>query len=136
MVSEYRAVGEIIQAMMIEPTSSTHVKSIQTQSASANLQNAKYTARLKNFVVKLMEIDPWNKVHGTEMPNPRYVTTDLYCEAQEGVQWFLSTGNDEADAYVTPQMAQDEDYLENTSLKAKDLFDSLKNVKDILEQVS
>ncbi|KAI3321215.1 hypothetical protein HD806DRAFT_200002 [Xylariaceae sp. AK1471] len=134
MVSEYRAVGEIIQAMMVEPTENNHVKMIQTQPASVNLQNAKYTARLKNFVVKLMEFDPWYKAPGAEQPNPVYFTSDLCCEAQEGVQWFLSTGNDEADAYVTPQMAEYEDYFENTSLKAKDLFDSFKSVQDILQQ--
>ncbi|KAI8635662.1 hypothetical protein F5Y19DRAFT_408684 [Xylariaceae sp. FL1651] len=135
IVSEYRAVGDILQAMMVEPTGRHHLRRIQTKSARVNLQNAKYTGRLRNFVVKLMEIDPWHKMPGAEQPNPTYVTTDLYCEAKEAFQYFMSTGNDEVDAFVTPQMAVDEDYLENTQLPSSMLFNSYENVRDILTQL-
>ncbi len=139
MVSEYRALGEIIQAMMITPKGGEHVKRIQSQPARANLKNTKYTGRLKNFVVKLMEVDPWHKVAGANPnpnPNPTYVTSDMYREALEGVQWFMATGHDEADAYVTSQMTEVEDYVENTALRAKQWFDSYENVKEILEEFS
>ncbi|KAI0450933.1 hypothetical protein F5B21DRAFT_507703 [Xylaria acuta] len=134
MVSEYRAVGEIIQAMMIEPVSSKHVKRIQAQSARLNLEDLDYTGRLKNFLVKLMEFDPWEKVPGAEKPNPTYVTSDLYREALEGVEWFMNSGKDEVDSYVTSYMAEADDYVENTALKATQMFDSFHNVQEILEQ--
>ncbi|KAI1424045.1 hypothetical protein F5Y12DRAFT_785630 [Xylaria sp. FL1777] len=134
MVSEYRALGEIIQAMMIEPTGSEHIQRIQSQSARVNLKDTKYTGRLKNFVVKLMEADPWHTKAGIA-PNPTYVTSDLYREALEGVQWFMESGNKEADAYVTPWMTAAEDYVEKTALR-KSQFDSLVNVKEILENFS
>ncbi|KAI1116422.1 hypothetical protein F5Y14DRAFT_64099 [Nemania sp. NC0429] len=135
-VSEYRAVGEIIQAMMIEPIGGNHMERIRSQPAQANLQNAKYTGRLKNFVVKLMENDPWQNVAGAA--NPTYVTSDLYREAQQGLRWFIRSGSgkDEADAFVTSRMAEVEDYVENTALKDTQLFDSFQNVQEILEQFS
>ncbi|KAI0541954.1 hypothetical protein GGR58DRAFT_454557 [Xylaria digitata] len=134
MVSEYRALGEIIQAMMVEPTCSRHVKMIQAQPARVNLQDLNYTGRLKNFVVKLMEFDPWDKAAGKDEPNPLYATSELYREALLGVQWFMDTANDEADNLVTPQMAEYEDFLDNSKLAAEQLFDSFENVQEILEQ--
>ncbi|KAI1826706.1 hypothetical protein F4861DRAFT_545248 [Xylaria intraflava] len=136
MVSEYRAVGEIIQAMMVEPKTYDHVGRIQSQRVAVNLENTGYTGRLKNFVVKLMEFDPWHKTAGQEQPNPTYVTSDLYREAQQGVQWFLNGGSDEAGAYVTAQTAEAEDYQEYKALRARGLLDSYRNVKEILEQLS
>ncbi|KAI0407164.1 hypothetical protein F4802DRAFT_42005 [Xylaria palmicola] len=133
MVSEYRAVGEIIQGMMIEPTGSKHMKRIQSQSVRVNLRNAKYSARLKNLLVKLMESDPWHEAAQAAQPNPSYVTSNLYREAQEGAEWFLRLGTDEADAYVTSQMAEVDDYVENKALKATELLDSFQNVHDVLE---
>ncbi|KAI2636724.1 hypothetical protein GGS21DRAFT_512910 [Xylaria nigripes] len=136
MVSEYRAIGEIIQAMMIEPTTNDHIETIQSKPVKVNLETADYSGRLKNFVVKLMQFDPWHKVDGIEEPNPTYVTSDLYREAQQGVQWFSASGSPEADVYVTAPMAEAEDYLEHTILKASSLVDSFKNVEDILEECS
>ncbi|KAI0112440.1 hypothetical protein GGR51DRAFT_40657 [Nemania sp. FL0031] len=135
LVSEYRAVGEIIQAMMIEPTGSKHVKRIQSQPVRVNLRDAKYSGRLKNFVVKLMEFDPWQN-EGELVPRYTYVTSNLYREAQEGLQWFLRTGKKEADAFVTSRMAEIDDHLENTELRVTQLFDSYQNVQEILEQFS
>ncbi|KAI1129360.1 hypothetical protein F5Y10DRAFT_238428 [Nemania abortiva] len=134
LVSEYRAVGEIIQGMMVEPTGSKHMTKIRSQSVRMNIQNAKYSGRLKNFVVKLMEFDPWENVADSDEPSPTYVTSALYREAQEGVDWFMSTGKKEADAYVTARMAESDDYKENTELKAKQLFESYRNVQEILEK--
>ncbi|KAI1741836.1 hypothetical protein F4680DRAFT_446843 [Xylaria scruposa] len=134
MVSEYRAVGEIIQAMMVEPKKSKHMKSIQAQTARVNLQDLEYTGRLKNFLIKMMEFDPWAKAAKSGKPNPTYVTSDLYCEALEGFQRFMSSGTDEVAAYVTSDMADVEDFLENHTLKASQLLDSFENVKGILEE--
>ncbi|RWA12973.1 hypothetical protein EKO27_g2100 [Xylaria grammica] len=133
MVSEYRALGEIIQAMMVEPTESEHIKRIQSQSVRVNLKDLRYTGRLRNFVVKLMEFDPWHKTNPTQS-NPMHATSELYREALLGVQWFMSTGNDEVDNLVTPKMAEYEDYIEHTKLKAEGLMDSYKNVQEILEE--
>lgn len=137
MVSEYRAVGEIIQGMMIEPTGSEHIERIQSRSARLNLRKAKYTARLKNFVVKLMEYDPWDKVlTGEQQRNLAYTTSDLYCEAKQGVQWFMSTENNEANAYGRSRTAEVEGYVENAVLEGKQLFNSFQNVQEIMKQFS
>ncbi|TRX94354.1 hypothetical protein FHL15_004821 [Xylaria flabelliformis] len=122
------------QAMMVEPRGSKHMKKIQSQTARENLQDLDYTGYLKNFLIKIMEFDPWAKAAKEGKPNPIYVTSDLYCEALEGVQWFMSAGGDEVDSYVTSYMADADDYLENKALKASQLLDSFENVKGILEQ--
>ncbi|TGJ88180.1 hypothetical protein E0Z10_g577 [Xylaria hypoxylon] len=134
MVSEYRALGEIMQAMMVEPTGSAHVQRIQSQPVRFNLQGLRYTGRLKNFVVKLMEFDAWRKTPVGKEPNPIYTTCELYREALLGVQWFMGTRNDEANNLVTPKMAGCEDFVDGTSLTAGQLSDSFKNVQEILEQ--
>ncbi|KAI1369994.1 hypothetical protein F5Y08DRAFT_334344 [Xylaria arbuscula] len=131
MISEYRALGEIIQGMMIEPTGGSHLERIQSRRARENLEETKYTGRLKNFVVKLMEADPWHKESETD-PNPAYVTSGLYREALEGVQWFIEGDSDKASAYVTSRMAEAEDYVERTEIRAQQLFNSYANVEDIL----
>lgn len=133
MISEYRALGEIIQGMMIEPTGGSHLARIQSRRARENLENTKYTGRLKNFVVKLMEVDPWHRESSSE-PNPAYVTSGLYREALEGIQWFIAADGDKASAYVTSRMAEAEDYIENTEIRAQQLFNSYANVEDILRK--
>ncbi|KAI1434756.1 hypothetical protein GGR50DRAFT_694820 [Xylaria sp. CBS 124048] len=134
MVSEYRALGEIMQAMMVVPTRDAHMITIRSRSVVDNLENTEYTACLKNFIVKLMQFDPWYEPAEQGQPNPTYVTSDLYREALEGVERFLGNGSAEAKAYVTAQMAEREDYFERTALRAKDLLGSYKNVQEILEQ--
>ncbi|KAI8952917.1 hypothetical protein F4801DRAFT_164093 [Xylaria longipes] len=134
IVSEYRALGEIIQAMMIEPRVNKHLQWIQAQPARENLKNLDYTGRLRNFLIKMMEFDPWTAAAKAQQPNPTYVTSDLYKEAQEGVEWFMNSRRSEVDAYVTSEMAEADDYVENTTLKASQLFDSFQNVQEILEQ--
>lgn len=108
---------------------------IRSQPASMNLRGLNYSTRLKNFVVKLMEFDPWQKSAAGGQQNLTYVTSELYREAQEGVLWFLGTGTKEADAYVTSRMAEVDDYIENTALKGAEVFDSLQNAQEILEQL-
>ncbi|KAI1814059.1 hypothetical protein GGS20DRAFT_550379 [Poronia punctata] len=136
MVSEYRALGEILQAMMVEPTSIDHVESMRSRSVVGNLRDATYTARLKNLVVKLMEFDPWAELQNAKRTAPAYATSNLYCEALQGVKWFLNSGKGEADAFVTEDIAERENYLENTILKGQQLLDSYVNVRDILEQLT
>ncbi|KAI1178003.1 hypothetical protein F4777DRAFT_157376 [Nemania sp. FL0916] len=134
MVSEYRALGEIIQCMMVKPTDHRHKGQIQLQSARVNLQNLDYTARLRNFVVKLMEYDPWQSTARGAQKNPIYVTSQLYREAQEGVQFFMNRGSDEAKAYmpVTARTAEAEDNAEREAREQQET-DSLQQVHDILE---
>ncbi|KAI0973256.1 hypothetical protein F4678DRAFT_22772 [Xylaria arbuscula] len=133
-LSEYRALGEIVQAMMIEPTGGNHIKRIQSRPARVNLKDTTYTGRLKNFVVKLMEFDPWNSV--AMVDRTTYVTSDLYREALEAVETFVATGREEAESYVPSKWAEAEDRFENTTLKVSELFNSYENVKDILETFS
>ncbi|KAI0204563.1 hypothetical protein F4808DRAFT_414023 [Astrocystis sublimbata] len=135
MVSEYRALGEIIQAMMVEPTGSKHIKRIQSRATSENLKGLDYTGRLKNFLVKMMEFDPWAAAAAAKQPTPAYVTSALYREALEGVRWFMrSDSNAEVDAFVTPYMAEVDDYVDRKVFHDEQLLNSFKNVKEILEQ--
>ncbi|KAI0394256.1 hypothetical protein F5Y17DRAFT_268533 [Xylariaceae sp. FL0594] len=136
MVSEYRAVGEIIQAMMVEPTSNDHMEMIQSQSTYQNLKNAKYTPRLKNFIGKLMELDPWAPEAKVVQVTPPFATSKLYTEALQGVKWFMQSGKDEVDAYVTDKMAEQEDILERDILEGRRVLDSHLNVLEILERLS
>ncbi|KAI1304040.1 hypothetical protein F5Y03DRAFT_181309 [Xylaria venustula] len=134
IISEYRALGEIVQAMMVEPTGGDHIKRIQSRPVRTNLKDTTYTGRLKNFVVKLMEFDPWNSVAIADPTT--YVTSDLYREALEAVEVFMATGRDEAESYVPSKWAEAEDRFENTTLKVNELYNSFENVKDVLETFS
>ncbi|KAI1499469.1 hypothetical protein F5X99DRAFT_279795 [Biscogniauxia marginata] len=86
IVSEWRALGEIIQGMMVEPGTWNHVDAIRQRSVQDNLRHADYTAGLKNFVVKLMQLDPWVDIKKEKNPayGTSYVTSELFCEA-----WML-----------------------------------------------
>ncbi|KAI1319668.1 hypothetical protein F5Y16DRAFT_405884 [Xylariaceae sp. FL0255] len=132
MVSEYRALGEILQAMMVEPTTATHLRTIRSQQARTTLLYLGYTARLRNLVVKLMEMDPWQVTGQAGQANPTYVTTDLLLEAVEGLNWFISTGSDEASGFITPSMAIAEDYQEKVALQNSQGVESAQNLRDIL----
>ncbi|KAI0152703.1 hypothetical protein GGR57DRAFT_168954 [Xylariaceae sp. FL1272] len=136
MTSEYRALGEIIQAMMLVPTNNVHIRTIQSRNARDNLAYAKYSGRLKNFVVKMMEIDPW-RVFPADQQNPRpmYVTSDLYAEALYAFKMYMAQGGDEANAYYTHEMAANEDFVERELLPAREYKESLESVAKVLKQV-
>ncbi|KAI1265409.1 hypothetical protein F5Y18DRAFT_386466 [Xylariaceae sp. FL1019] len=136
MTSEYRALGEIIQAMMVVPTNNVHIRTIQSRTARDNLFRAKYSGRLKNFVVKMMEIDPWRVMpEGQQYARPMYVTSDLYAEAQYEFKMFMAQGGDEANAYVTHEMAVNEDFVERELLPAKEYMNSLESVASVLKKL-
>ncbi|KAH9907425.1 hypothetical protein F4778DRAFT_537959 [Xylariomycetidae sp. FL2044] len=95
VITEIRALGEIIQGMMVKPRGSgDHISRIRANTVQTNLQYADYTAGLKNFVVKMMEVDeksylprpadshPWNYITSR-------LTEDLY---EEYMPWIASQG--------------------------------------------
>lgn len=56
LVSEYRALGEVIQAMMVPPAGNDHMRDIRCRSVRDNLIDADYSKELKRFVQWLMEM--------------------------------------------------------------------------------
>ena len=58
MISEYRAVGEILQAMMVTPAhdEKDHMRTVRSGNVRANLRQADYSLELRTFVQSLMEM--------------------------------------------------------------------------------
>ena len=58
MISEYRALGEVLQAMMITPAhdETDHMKRVRGRSVRDNLRIADYSMELRTFVQSLMEM--------------------------------------------------------------------------------
>ncbi|KAI0602170.1 hypothetical protein F4775DRAFT_538681 [Biscogniauxia sp. FL1348] len=99
MVSEYRALGEILQAMMVPPGSYDHIENIRKYWVIDNLRNADYSSTLKDFVMVLMQADPWKDPKGDAGLGRAYTTSTLCLDAwwkftlwkrsdPEGKRWF------------------------------------------------
>ena len=58
LISEYRALGELLQAMMVKPghNGSLHMTTIRSRSVRDNLRLADYSMELRTFVQSLMEM--------------------------------------------------------------------------------
>ncbi|KAI1632708.1 hypothetical protein F4809DRAFT_653112 [Biscogniauxia mediterranea] len=99
MVSEYRALGEILQAMMVPPGSYDHIEKIRKHWVIDNLREADYSSMLKDFVMQLMQADPWKHPKGDAGLGRAYTTSTLCLDAwwkftiwkrcePEGKRWF------------------------------------------------
>ncbi|KAI5866206.1 hypothetical protein GGS23DRAFT_594347 [Durotheca rogersii] len=93
VVSEWRAFGEIMQAMMIRPATNRHLESIPTRTVRENLERADYSDLLKNLVVKLMTLNPDERLPDGDFrtPDREYMTSRLCAEAWAGfLEWRRS----------------------------------------------
>ncbi|KAI5922833.1 hypothetical protein F4810DRAFT_241128 [Camillea tinctor] len=104
MVSEYRAVGEIIQAMMVPPGSVGHIESIRKFWVVDNLRDLDYSFILKNFVVRLMQVDPWKDPKGDGGLDTAYTTSRLCLEAWNNYNVW-KRGNPEGQNWCTTEVA-------------------------------
>ncbi|KAI0120528.1 hypothetical protein F4776DRAFT_632985 [Hypoxylon sp. NC0597] len=88
IVSEWRALGEIIQAMMRRPPTRNHLAEIRSQSVMKNLRYLDYSSSLKNVVVMLMTMNPDEKEEDGTFTWTEYernnLTSQLCSEAVEG----------------------------------------------------
>ncbi|KAI1805318.1 hypothetical protein F4811DRAFT_570217 [Daldinia bambusicola] len=84
VLSEWRALGEIMQAMMIPPLGTKtnvdkHIQNVAQHGVRYNLQDADYSAALKNIVVRLMTLNPDEKLRNGNyrFPNRDTLTSNL-----------------------------------------------------------
>ncbi|KAI1472800.1 uncharacterized protein F4812DRAFT_464851 [Daldinia caldariorum] len=84
VLSGWRALGEILQAMMIPPSGTKtnveeHIQNVAQHGVRYNLQNADYSAALKNIVVRLMTLNPDEKLKdgNYRFPNRDTLTSNL-----------------------------------------------------------
>ncbi|KAI1482148.1 hypothetical protein F4774DRAFT_332460 [Daldinia eschscholtzii] len=84
VISEWRALGEILQAMMIPPSGTktnvhAHIRKIAQHGVRYNLENADYSAALKNIIVRLMTLNPDEKLKDGKyrFPNRDTLTSNL-----------------------------------------------------------
>ncbi|KAI1095659.1 hypothetical protein F5B19DRAFT_489317 [Rostrohypoxylon terebratum] len=104
-ISEIRAVGEILQAMMVRPSDSVlHFQSIHEKSAYDNLQHTDYSHILKNMVVWLMELNTDENDENGYIYNERnrnYPTTLACTNVEARYKEWLRSGHPEASKMIT-----------------------------------
>ncbi|OTA62445.1 hypothetical protein K449DRAFT_434114 [Hypoxylon sp. EC38] len=118
IVSEWRALGEIMQAMMKDTLNKNRLAEIRLQSVMENLRHLDYSSLLKNVVVMLMTINPDQKAADGTYIWTEYqrhnLTTQICAEAVEGWWKWRASNNPEARKLVveeTPMARQVEDDL-------------------------
>ncbi|KAI1416599.1 hypothetical protein F5Y13DRAFT_205439 [Hypoxylon sp. FL1857] len=115
IVSEWRALGEIMQAMMINSMSAGHIARLRREPVIENLRNTKYSSLLKNMVVALMTVNPEQKEESGKYRWTTFerhnLTTRLCCKAFEDWRKWRLAANPEARGLIVadPQMAQQEE---------------------------
>ncbi|KAI1074180.1 hypothetical protein F5B20DRAFT_466739 [Whalleya microplaca] len=98
VVSEWRALGEIMQAMMVKPTTDDHLAAVRTRRVHVNLENTDYSAELKNTVLALMTNNPDTKQSNGERlwPHAEYLTSELVLYANRSFVAWRASGSPEA----------------------------------------
>ncbi|KAI1777067.1 hypothetical protein F4818DRAFT_439427 [Hypoxylon cercidicola] len=97
LISELRALGEIIQLMMLEPKSKHDLTIIRQQSVEENFWHTKYSPLLKNMVSMLMTYNPDEKLEdGTyALPTRECFTSMLCTQAYEKFRDWQQSGDPE-----------------------------------------
>ncbi|KAI0477688.1 hypothetical protein GGR56DRAFT_638293 [Xylariaceae sp. FL0804] len=142
MLSEYRALGEIVQAMMVVPTSNDHESHLRTMRAKPveqNIGDTAYSADLKNFVVRLMKDDPWTHAvpwiqtgPARRPPNdrPPYVTSKLMVTAHVRLRKFMEKSPEGEFFYPGFKATDDQDF--DDFLDDETQLESLQEVRQVL----
>ncbi|KAI1099858.1 hypothetical protein F4804DRAFT_67547 [Jackrogersella minutella] len=99
-VTDWRALGEILQAMMVTPhLDSSHVASMREKMPKENLEPLDYTVLLKNTVLYLMTVNPDQKSkegHFIWSDFQRQYMTSIICvQAFTAFQQWRTSGNAE-----------------------------------------
>ncbi|KAI1337010.1 hypothetical protein F5Y15DRAFT_418324 [Xylariaceae sp. FL0016] len=135
MVSEYRALGEVTQAMMVRPLGENHMRRIRSNSARESLKDLGYSHSLKNFVIQLMEWDPWGPKLDFDLDvAPPYTTSKYMAFARYRRFNFLNSGGDEGSGWKLQENGED-DQLDEDLQERRDEFMSLLETQRVLETV-
>ncbi|KAI0887954.1 uncharacterized protein GGS22DRAFT_197873 [Annulohypoxylon maeteangense] len=105
-VSEVRAVGEIVQAMMVPPTilQGYHVAEIRTKTVMNNLEDMNYSPILKNLLIWIMSFNPDEKENGEYKWNERhrnYSTSIMCTRVHLRYEEWLNSNHPEARRFIT-----------------------------------
>ncbi|KAI1662113.1 hypothetical protein F4813DRAFT_98456 [Daldinia decipiens] len=125
VISEWRAFGEIMQAMMIPPSGTKtnvndHIQNVTKHGVRYNLGGVDYSVGLKNVIIRMMTLNPDEKsADGNYLfPNRDTLTSNLCVEAFERFRrWRVST--DEGREVVTVESQQAQQILEDTKAQAE-----------------
>ncbi|KAI2472795.1 hypothetical protein F4781DRAFT_290434 [Annulohypoxylon bovei var. microspora] len=137
-INELRAVGEILQAMMVPPISEYgHVDMMREQSVQENIASLNYSHTLKNMAVWLMDLNPDQKdEEGKYMWSERgrqYLATLACTQGQRAYQEWLSSDHPEAGKMVSLQSEVYKQALEDDAETAQEYYAS-KAVDDLLQK--
>ncbi|KAI1380313.1 hypothetical protein F4677DRAFT_406405 [Hypoxylon crocopeplum] len=138
MISEWRALGEIMQAMMVRPVQEDHMAKIREWSVGENLEYTGYSSELKNVVIFLMTFNPEEKMEDGEFSfGDRECLTSAFCaQAYSSFREWKLSGDPEGEKMVieesqfAQQLAGDdlEEMLATLSAKTKNQI--LKDLDD------
>ncbi|KAI1444449.1 hypothetical protein F5Y02DRAFT_178489 [Annulohypoxylon stygium] len=125
-ISELRAVGELLQAMMVRPSDpATHFESINQRSAYDNLQDLEYSHILKNMVIWLMEFNPdevdSDGYYKFDERSRNYTTTGTCVKVETEFQEWLRSGDPEASKMTTTESELKKQRVEDKAELAENL---------------
>ncbi|KAI1454463.1 hypothetical protein F4805DRAFT_322856 [Annulohypoxylon moriforme] len=135
-VSELRAVGEILQAMMVPPTyQGNQVARMRQKPAYENLEDVNYSHTLKNIVLWLMEFNPDEKTEdGKYMWDERarnYLTSLACTTVQRRYETWLTSNHPEANKFVPLEAALMKQKYEDDVELAKNI-EHLGDINEVL----
>ncbi|KAI1649403.1 uncharacterized protein F4817DRAFT_35646 [Daldinia loculata] len=140
IISEWRAFGEIMQAMMIPPSGTKtnvndHIQNVTKHGVRYNLEGADYSVGLKNVIIRMMTLNPDEKSEDGKYlyPNRDTLTSHLCVEAFERHRrWRVST--DEGRELITVESQQAQQTAEDTKAKAE-IWDATVEMNRIVDKL-
>ncbi|KAI1211340.1 uncharacterized protein F4807DRAFT_35530 [Annulohypoxylon truncatum] len=137
-VSELRAVGEILQAMMVSPGyEGNHVAAMRENTVYNNLKDVDYSHTLKNIVVWLMEFNPDQKLENGEYRwNERgrnYMTTLACTNVQRQYEAWFNSSHPEARKMIPIEVELGKQKYEDDIDMAKNI-EYLREINRVLEK--
>ncbi|KAL7622290.1 hypothetical protein AAE478_007794 [Parahypoxylon ruwenzoriense] len=137
IVSEWRAFGEIMQAMMIRPVYPLdgHLAAMRKRPVLENLKNADYSDSLKNVVVMLMSMNPDEKTQsgGFRYREREYITTTMCLQAWINFHEWRNSDSPEARKMIHVWEAVRDQSIEDLEEIERER-ESTKAVHDILQK--
>ncbi|KAI8965057.1 hypothetical protein F5Y11DRAFT_35324 [Daldinia sp. FL1419] len=123
IISEWRALGEIMMAMMVPPSGTKtnvndHIQNVSQYGVRYNLAGADYSAALKNVVIRLMTLNPDEKTKDGQylFPNRDTLTSNLCVDAFEKyMKWRVNS--DEGRSIIDIKNQQNQQILEDAEAR-------------------
>ncbi|KAI2610179.1 kinase-like domain-containing protein [Hypoxylon fragiforme] len=133
VISEWRAFGEIMQAMMIPPAQKNHLAYVGMTRVEENLRYSAYSSGLKNMVIKLMTLNPDERMEdGSYRFSMRTCITSRLCvDAFTAFQHWRRTGDLEAQSMIISEQELAQQLAEDNAEEER-LTDSRREIEDIL----